>query len=132
MKCWSRSSTAIPSSPYIVGVLWNKTDKPPAGSGEILSMRRCKVNQRIVRSRSGHTIILDDTSGKEQIIIQDKTAKEQHCDQFERQLNDDQNRRRFHDTGRRQVHRKSKSDIHAQVAGQRRYRSHIVDGSKRR
>jgi phage protein D/phage baseplate assembly protein gpV len=63
-----------PSSPYIVGVLWNKTDKPPAGSGDILSSAG-EVNQRIVRSRSGHTIIFDDTSGKEQIIIQDKTQK---------------------------------------------------------
>jgi len=34
-----------------------------------------KVNQRVIRSRSGHLIILDDTSGKEQITIQDKTAK---------------------------------------------------------
>jgi phage protein D/phage baseplate assembly protein gpV len=63
-----------PSFPFIVGVLWNKTDKPPVGTAEIVSGSG-EVNQRIVRSRSGHTIILDDTKGKEQIIIQDKTAK---------------------------------------------------------
>jgi uncharacterized protein involved in type VI secretion and phage assembly len=63
-----------PSFPYVVGVLWNKNDKPPKGSGEIVDGSG-KVNQRVVRSRSGHTIILDDTDGKEQIIIQDKTAK---------------------------------------------------------
>ena len=34
-----------------------------------------ETNQRIVRSRSGHVIILDDTKGKEKIIIEDKTGK---------------------------------------------------------
>jgi phage protein D len=64
-----------PSFPYIVGVLWNKMDKPPTGAGEILASGGKEVNQRIVRSRSGHTIIFDDTKGKEQIIIRDKTEK---------------------------------------------------------
>ena len=59
--------------PYIVGALWNKTDKPPAGTADIV--KDGKVNQRVIRSRSGHLIIMDDTSGKEQITIQDKTAK---------------------------------------------------------
>ena len=61
--------------PYVVGVLWNNTDKPPQGTGDILASDKKKVNQRIIRSRSGHLIILDDTEGKEQIIIQDKTQK---------------------------------------------------------
>ena len=61
--------------PYIVGVLWNKTDKPPQGTGDVLASDKKKVNQRIIRSRSGHLIILDDTDGEEQIIIQDKTQK---------------------------------------------------------
>jgi phage protein D/phage baseplate assembly protein gpV len=64
-----------PSFPYIVGVLWNKMDKPPTGAGEILASGGKEVNQRVVRSRSGHTIIFDDTKGKEQIIIRDKTEK---------------------------------------------------------
>ena len=38
-------------------------------------MKDGKVNQRVIRSRSGHVIVLDDTSGKEQITIQDKTTK---------------------------------------------------------
>lgn len=59
--------------PYIVGALWNKTDVPPAGTADIVSSG--KVNQRVIRSRSGHLIILDDTEGSEQITIQDKTAK---------------------------------------------------------
>ncbi|MFM6621828.1 MAG: hypothetical protein ACKPI9_18030 [Dolichospermum sp.] len=36
-----------------------------------------KNNKRMIKSRSGHTIILDDTEGEEKIIIQDKTRKNQ-------------------------------------------------------
>ncbi|MEE8392261.1 MAG: VgrG-related protein [Anaerolineae bacterium] len=61
--------------PYIVGMLWNHKDKPPVGTANILADDKKKVNQRILRSRSGHLIILDDTEGEEQIIIQDKTEK---------------------------------------------------------
>jgi len=59
--------------PYIVGAMWNSKDKPP--TGKILSPDSKKVNQRIVRSRSGHMIILDDSEGEEKITIQDKTGK---------------------------------------------------------
>ncbi len=62
--------------PYIVGVLWNKTDQPPAGTKKsVLSSDKKQVDQRVIRSRSGHLIVLDDTQGEEQIIIQDKTKK---------------------------------------------------------
>jgi len=62
--------------PYIVGVLWHNTDKPPKGTkGSVLASDKKKVDQRVIRSRSGHLIILDDTEGEEQIIIQDKTEK---------------------------------------------------------
>jgi len=52
--------------PYILGMLWNGKDKPPlsgavGGDGQ--------VNQRVWRSRSGHEIILDDSSGGEKITI---------------------------------------------------------------
>jgi len=60
--------------PYIVGALWSKIDKPPAGTADAVGGDR-KVNQRIIRSRSGHLIILDDKGGEEKIIIQDKTGK---------------------------------------------------------
>lgn len=56
--------------PYVVGVLWNKKDKPPEGA-----VVAGKVNQRIIQSRSGHIVILDDTQGKEKISITDKTGK---------------------------------------------------------
>ena len=57
--------------PYILGALWNGKDKPPAKNDD------GKNNQRMIKSRSGHQIILDDTKGEEQIIIQDKTGKNQ-------------------------------------------------------
>lgn len=60
--------------PYIIGALWNGQDKPPAGTGQVLSSDG-KVNQRIIRTRKGHLVVLDDTDGKEQIIIRDKTEQ---------------------------------------------------------
>lgn len=59
--------------PYILGALWNNHDKPPKPSSAVV--KGGKVVERIVKSRSGHLVILDDTDGKEQIIIRDKTGK---------------------------------------------------------
>ncbi len=59
--------------PYIIGALWNSTDKPPKPNSEATSGG--KVNERIIKSRSGHLIILDDTDGAEKITIKDKTGK---------------------------------------------------------
>ncbi|NLE44885.1 MAG: VgrG-related protein [Chloroflexi bacterium] len=63
------------SHPYVVGMLWNNTDKPPEGTAALLASDKKKVAQRVIRSTSGHLIVLDDTEGAEQIIIQDKTGK---------------------------------------------------------
>lgn len=57
--------------PYILGALWNGKDKPP------MVNKDGKNNQRIIKSRSGHQIVLDDTEGEEKIIIQDKTGDNQ-------------------------------------------------------
>ncbi len=57
--------------PYVIGTLWNKNNLPPLDNSD------GKNNQRLIKSRSGHQIILDDTEGEEQIIIQDKTEKNQ-------------------------------------------------------
>jgi len=59
--------------PYLVGALWSNTDKPPLPNNQ--ATKNGVVNQRIIKSRSGHVIILDDTDGQEQIVIRDKTAK---------------------------------------------------------
>jgi uncharacterized protein involved in type VI secretion and phage assembly len=59
-----------PRSPFVLGALWNGVDKPPAEKdGDD------KNALLVVKSRSGHLVVLDDTSGSEQIEIQDKTKK---------------------------------------------------------
>jgi uncharacterized protein involved in type VI secretion and phage assembly len=55
--------------PYILGGLWGGKDKPPIDNSD------GKNNIRLIRSRSGHTIRLNDTDGKETIEIIDKTQK---------------------------------------------------------
>jgi uncharacterized protein involved in type VI secretion and phage assembly len=57
--------------PYMIGALWNDTDPPPKPTSE--SVADGKVVQRVIKTRSGHIIVLDDTEGSEQIIIRDKT-----------------------------------------------------------
>ena len=60
--------------PFILGALWNGKDKPPEGSDKVVSSTG-KVEKRIIRSRSGHTITLDDTDGRGKVSIIDKTGK---------------------------------------------------------
>lgn len=58
-----------PRSPYVLGALWNGVDKPPAEkSGDNDN------NRRVIKSRSKHCIVLDDTPGSEKIEIIDKTG----------------------------------------------------------
>jgi phage protein D len=58
-----------PSRPYVVGFLWNGTDSPPKKNSEAVA--NGKVNLRVLKTRSGHTITLDDTEGSEKIEIVD-------------------------------------------------------------
>lgn len=55
--------------PYVLGALWNGVDKPPAANED------GKNNLRLLQSRSGHIIRLDDTEGSEKIEIIDKNGK---------------------------------------------------------
>ncbi|NES77328.1 MULTISPECIES: phage baseplate assembly protein V [unclassified Okeania] len=55
--------------PYIIGFLWNGQDKPPASNED------GNNNIRVIKSRSGHVIRLNDKEGKETIEIVDKTEK---------------------------------------------------------
>ncbi len=55
--------------PYILGGLWNGKDKPPETNSD------GKNNHRTIKSRSGHTIRLNDTDGSEKIEIVDKTGE---------------------------------------------------------
>ena len=61
------------NKPYILGSLWNGKDKPPEDNSTIVQSG--KVQKRIIHSRSGHVITLDDSDGSEKITIVDKTGK---------------------------------------------------------
>lgn len=56
--------------PYVLGALWNGKDKAPETNDD------GKNNKRTLKSRSGHTIRLDDTDGKEKIEILDAKGKQ--------------------------------------------------------
>jgi|ERR1041384_547380 uncharacterized protein involved in type VI secretion and phage assembly len=54
-----------PRRPYVVGGLWNGSDRPPDsmdGAGQ--------NNRKVLRSRNGVKLTLDDTSGQEQMILE--------------------------------------------------------------
>jgi uncharacterized protein involved in type VI secretion and phage assembly len=57
------------SFPYVIGSLWNGKDATPAKNDD------GKNNLRLIKSRSGHTICLNDEDGKEKIEIVDKSGK---------------------------------------------------------
>ena len=55
--------------PYVIGSLWSAKDKPPATNAE------GKNNLRVIKSRSGHVIKLNDEQGKETIEIVDASSR---------------------------------------------------------
>ncbi|HEX2223685.1 MAG TPA: phage baseplate assembly protein V, partial [Thermoanaerobaculia bacterium] len=55
---------------YVLGSLWNGKDKPPAANED------GKNNLRVLKSRSGHLVRLDDTAGGEKIEIVDAQGKQ--------------------------------------------------------
>jgi uncharacterized protein involved in type VI secretion and phage assembly len=55
--------------PYILGGVWNGRDAMPSERGG-----DGPNDIRLIKSRSGHTIILDDTSGSEKITVTDKSG----------------------------------------------------------
>jgi phage baseplate assembly protein V len=59
-----------PRRPYVLGGLWSRTDSPPQSDGD-----QARNNWRFIRSRSGHVIKLDDTSGGEKIELIDKDGR---------------------------------------------------------
>jgi len=53
--------------PYVIGTLWNGSDAMPSERGS-----DADNNVRLIKSRSGHLILLDDSDGDERITIKDK------------------------------------------------------------
>lgn len=58
-----------PRRAYVLGALWSKVDSPPSRDGN-----DSQNNWRMIKSRSGHIVKLDDTQGKEKIEIIDKSG----------------------------------------------------------
>ena len=61
------------NSPYVLGGLHQGKDAPPVASSELV--KNGKIAQRVIKTASGHTIILADEAGQEKITIIDKTKK---------------------------------------------------------
>jgi len=55
--------------PIVIGSLWSQAEPPPEVNAD------GKNNIRVIKSKSGHRIILDDTEGAERVIIVDSTKK---------------------------------------------------------
>ena len=55
--------------PVVIGSLWSGKMKPPETNDD------GENNRRLIKSRSGHWLIFDDTDGKEKIEIIDKSEK---------------------------------------------------------
>jgi len=54
-----------PRRPYVIGGLWNGSDSPPEtmdGAGN--------NNKKVIRSRNGVKVTLDDTTGQEKLILE--------------------------------------------------------------
>ncbi len=56
-----------PRRPHVLGAMWSSADAPPPDDGQ-----PTQNNLRLIQSRSGHRVVLDDTNGGEQIVIVDK------------------------------------------------------------
>ncbi len=59
--------------PYVLGGLWNGKNAPPSKNSDVIAGG--KVNQRVIRSRTGHVITLDDSDNAPSITIVDNTGK---------------------------------------------------------
>lgn len=61
--------------PYVIGGLWNGTDKAPDGGGAKAVGGDGKVNIRSIRSREKQGLVINDESGKRSIEIADGDGK---------------------------------------------------------
>ena len=56
--------------PYVLGGLWNGQDAPPGDMSKMVT--GSKVEQRVIRSRTGHMITLDDSDSDGGVKIEDR------------------------------------------------------------
>jgi uncharacterized protein involved in type VI secretion and phage assembly len=60
--------------PYVLGSLWNGKDATPIKAADAVGGDG-KVNKRVMKSRTGHMLTINDTAGGEQLLLVDKTTK---------------------------------------------------------
>jgi len=60
--------------PFVLGGLWNGIDAPPEASDK--NVQNGNVQRRIIRSRTGHTITLDDSDDSPGITIKDSQGNQ--------------------------------------------------------
>ena len=58
--------------PYVLGGLWNGVDKPAISNSD--AIKSSKVQKRVIKTRVGHKITLDDDDGGGGITIEDKSG----------------------------------------------------------
>jgi uncharacterized protein involved in type VI secretion and phage assembly len=59
--------------PYVIGSLWNGSDKPPLSADDAVDGQG-NVVRRIFKTRAGHTITFDESDDSPGILIVDKTG----------------------------------------------------------
>lgn len=58
-----------PRFPYVLGAVWNGKDAMPSLRGSDAGN-----DLRLIKSRSGHSVVFDDTSGSEKITVSDQSG----------------------------------------------------------
>jgi phage protein D/phage baseplate assembly protein gpV len=67
-----------PNRPFIVGAMWNGKDASPLGADAISGDG--KVQKRLIQTRIGHKILLDDSDSSKSIVITDSAGNEAKWD----------------------------------------------------
>jgi phage protein D len=75
------------NTPYIIGGLWNSDDTPPLKNSEAAPSGA--VEKRIIRSRTGHTVLIDDSPSSPGITIEDSAGNKVYLDTRMNNLNVD-------------------------------------------
>ena len=67
-----------PHLPYVLGGLWSDKNEPPERNPSLVASG--KVKRRLIRSRTGHTITLDDSDSSLGITVDDGKGGKIHID----------------------------------------------------